>query len=514
MSKLRVVTWNLWWDEFESQQRLNAVIEILQSLEPDVIALQETTDQTSLELAREFSDYHSWPPLSDRSGLLILSKETWSERGQRKLSGSQGRHLLWYRTDDVLIATVHLESTRGKNRTHREQLQEVFRCLKPYGRTVLLGDFNFAPGEPEEAHLDPSFRDAWEQLRPDEPGFTEDTDLNAMRLLHSGKAKQVRYDRILYRGGLDPTGVQLLGTAPLPDRPTVWPSDHFGLVCDLSLSEDRSQPQTCQRLLMLGQEHLDYGSWSQESLGRAFAAVSVGADPDSPSMAAKADRTRANEDGLLVLTDGGWYLLAVADGHFGNTTSHALLKRLSASNIPESPSALRELLDQIQQPELVTGAGSTLTVAVLDTSTRRGFGSALGDSTLSVVSQSTYRPVFQGTDSYFYFNRPLPSEEWDHFQFSWEADEAILLFSDGVNECCYRQPDRSIQPSHIQTLWGYHHQQPGEFTGQLTRLALMGVLGYPGGQDNIVLIVLPPERKKNQDSEPAPGWRTPDPSNT
>lgn len=514
MSKLRVVTWNLWWDEFESQQRLNAVLEILQSLEPDVIALQETTAHTSLELAREFSDYHSWPPQPGRSGLLILSKETWSERGQLRLSGCQGRQMVWYRTDDLLIATVHLESTRGKTRTRRDQLQEVFRFLRPYGRTVLLGDFNFAPGEPEEAQLDPSFCDTWEQLRPDDPGFTEDTDINAMRLLHTNKAKQVRYDRILCRGGLDPTSIQLLGTAPLPDRPTIWPSDHFGLVCDLSLSQAGSQRQTCQRLLMLGQEHLEYGSWSQESLGRAFATLSVGADPDSPSMAAKADRSRANEDGLLVLTEGERYLLAVADGHFGNTTSHALLKRLSASNIPESPRGLRELLDQIQRPELVTGAGSTLTVAVLDTSIRRGFGSALGDSPLSVVSQSTYRPVFEGTESYFYFNRPLPSEEWPHFEFGWEPDEAVLLFSDGVNECCYRKPECSIQPSHIQTLWGYLHQQPAEFTGQLTRLALTGILGHPGGQDNIALIVFPPERKKNQDSEPAAGWRKLDPSNT
>lgn len=253
-----------------------------------------------------------------------------------------------------------------------------------------------------------------------------------------------------------------------------------------------NQPQRCKRLLMLGVDHQDYGSWSQQTLGQATVTLSVGADQNSPSLAAKGDRKRANEDGALVLAEGDRYLLAVADGHFGNTTSHTLLKRLSRANIPLDRAELKQLLTEIQEPEKLSGAGSTLTVAVFDVSTRLGFGSAIGDSTLAAVSQSGYRQVCEGNDHFYYFNNPLPLVEWEHFEFHLEPGEVLLLFSDGVNECCYRQPDRSILPSHIHALWGFHHAQPQEFAGQLTKLALLGVSGNPGGQDNIALLVVSP----------------------
>ena len=66
-------------------------------------------------------------------------------------------------------------------------------------------------------------------------------------------------------------------------------------------------------------------------------------------------------------------------------------------------------------------------------------------------------------------------------------DGRLLLCSDGIMECHYRSPQTSISPAHLREL-----DQPGvssrEFVEKLVQMALRGVDGNPGGQDNIVVI--------------------------
>jgi len=96
-----------------------------------------------------------------------------------------------------------------------------------------MGDFNFDSSWAENQNLDPAYQDVWPLLHPSEPGYTEDTEVNTMRLLHTGKHKQVRFDRILLRSeqpGWRAESIQLIGTEPIGiEMPNVFPSDHFGL---------------------------------------------------------------------------------------------------------------------------------------------------------------------------------------------------------------------------------------------------------------------------------------------
>ena len=106
-----------------------------------------------------------------------------------------------------------------------------------------MGDFNFDPAqEAEQARVDEHYRDLWVELRGDDPGYTEDTDINRMRLLHKSQAKQVRFDRILLRSsrpGWKPESIEMIGTRPIAgDKPEVFPSDHFGLAGRLSWCGD------------------------------------------------------------------------------------------------------------------------------------------------------------------------------------------------------------------------------------------------------------------------------------
>lgn len=488
---MRLLTLNLWWGAHHQAERLEGARALVQRHNPDFIAFQEVSARTFDTFKELFRDYQIWPLFPGHAGTAILTKSPWVERGQLRLSSSMGRQLIWYRNHEFLLATVHLESTAAQSGARIEQLKEVFAFLEPYERVALVGDFNFAPSWEENQHLHRDYLDAWAHLHPDLPGYTEDTSINLMRLAQSGKDKQVRFDRVLTKGGLQPVKIELVGTVPLPGLRDVWVSDHFGLVCDLELREESPIPSpSSATLLLLGRDFQEYGTWEQQNLGQAIACISLGGDPSSPSLAYKGDKTKGNEDGLLVLNNGSRYLLAVADGHFGNQTSHALLERLANQPIAADARSLDKSIEAIQEPELMVGSGSTLTVAVYDVDSKTGFGISTGDSTLAAVSESSFKPISKDNGRFFYFNNRLMPEEWARFDFTLEPGEALLLFSDGVNECHYRSPETSIQPSHIQKLWSMNKTQPQEFAGLLTKLALLGVNGNPGGQDNIALIVV------------------------
>ena len=65
-----------------------------------------------------------------------------------------------------------------------------------------------------------------------------------------------------------------------------------------------------------------------------------------------------------------------------------------------------------------------------------------------------------------------------------------MVASDGVLECCYRDPARSVQLSHLAQLWRESPRE--EFVSNVIGLALKGVDGHPGGQDNIAVLAYLP----------------------
>jgi tyrosyl-DNA phosphodiesterase 2 len=487
--QLRLLTFNLWWGEPYQLERLEAVRDIVRWNNPDVIAFQEVSARTLDTFNDLFQDYKIWPQFPGYAGTAILTQRRWLERGQLRLMSHQGRELIWLSTPELLIATVHLESTSGQTQARIDQLDQIFHRLEPYERVVLLGDFNFAPNWVEQAHISADYLDAWHFLHPDQPGFTEDTSTNLMRLRASGKEKQVRFDRVLCKGGIKPIRIELVGTTALPGLPEVWPSDHFGLVCDIEFT-GQSPPrfESDSQLLMLGKDHIAYGKIEQHSLGHAVAGISVGATPNTPSMAAKANKSQPNEDGLLISKEGTRYMLAVADGHFGIQTSHALLNRLSKRNIPASRELLHHAVLGLEEPNLMLGAGSTLLVAVVDTANGDGFGVSVGDCTLALLSNGNFTNYSEADNGYFYFNNPPGPDDWHRFDFALGPDDLLILHTDGINECHYRSPETSIQPAHILELWERTKPDSAAFSKLLMKLALQGLMGQPGGQDNIALI--------------------------
>lgn len=242
---------------------------------------------------------------------------------------------------------------------------------------------------------------------------------------------------------------------------------------------------------MIGRDYPELGQVAHKKLGPVVGCISAGSDPDSPSFAYKGDKGLCpNEDGLVALRQDQRCMLVVADGHLGHYSSHALLDGLAS--LSAVPSRLGPLSLALSSGEWIeeTAGGTTLLVACVEEKTGSVFGLSFGDSSLITLGPGGARVRNELNDVYLRGGGPIEVETGRPFQFQLEPGEFLLLYTDGVNECCYRDPYRSVKLQHLDQLY-QQSTDPVELTLALMDLALAGVDGNPGGQDNIVILGYP-----------------------
>jgi tyrosyl-DNA phosphodiesterase 2 len=239
---LTVATFNVWFDEYHARRRYAAIADELERDTPDVMVFQEVTAPAlDVLLARPWirAEYRSAAVTGGRVGnygMLILSRLPLEDAVYSRLPTAAARGLLTAGVDvdgtRLTVGCVHLDSGKASARLRQRQLAAIFEATAGERDVVLLGDFNMRD---HEDGIDPRYRDVWPSLRPDDPGYTEDTSINLMRLDSTQKERHVRFDRVLVKSDRwVPTDIELLGTAPIsPTLPRVFPSDHFGVRCRL-----------------------------------------------------------------------------------------------------------------------------------------------------------------------------------------------------------------------------------------------------------------------------------------
>jgi endonuclease/exonuclease/phosphatase family metal-dependent hydrolase len=241
--QLTVSTYNIWFNDLHAEQRYRAIAALLSRELPDVMVFQEVTD-TALEILLAQSwirKHYARVAVADDNlgnyGMLMLSRLPIRQATYTRLPTHLARGYLTatYTLNGVeqKIVSVHLESGKKARQLRARQLSCLFRAFRGSGNVILLGDFNMR--DSENPLLDPVYRDVWPTLRPDEPGFTEDTSINHMRYDMKNKDRHVRFDRVLVKGpAWTPEAIELLGREPIAHSlPRVFPSDHFGVLCRL-----------------------------------------------------------------------------------------------------------------------------------------------------------------------------------------------------------------------------------------------------------------------------------------
>lgn len=239
---------------------------------------------------------------------------------------------------------------------------------------------------------------------------------------------------------------------------------------------------TDHALHLTGSDHLSYGELTVVEAGPLVAAMSVGADQFSPSMQFKGNVP--NEDALSARTDGPRARLIVADSHFGNEASDLLVRAVHGApyDIAEAPLIVSRSAND--------GSETTFTSVWLDRDAGRVQVHAFGDSLALRLRRDGGATVMVDADSRFVTPEAFAWADAQQDSFAVEAGDVLLAFTDGVNECHYRNPGTSITLDHIRAMF---HEHPGDlraFVEQLGEQALRGVDGNPGGQDNIAIVAI------------------------
>jgi endonuclease/exonuclease/phosphatase family metal-dependent hydrolase len=244
---LRLVTWNVLWDRYGSEQLSSAtrrpnLVSALQQLDADVIALQEV-ERPLLELLLAAGWVRARYSLSDsplgedveRYGQLLLSRIPLREVAVHPFDAHKGLIAAVLDLPEAqVVATVHLSSDH-RQEAERHRQREFAQLVSGLGaldmNVVCLGDFN---DEDPQLAARLGWKDAWSQVHgPDDQTPTFDPRRNDLARINSLSGKPKRLDRALLSGStLESSSAALLGCEPItPGGPFL--SDHFGLLVEL-----------------------------------------------------------------------------------------------------------------------------------------------------------------------------------------------------------------------------------------------------------------------------------------
>jgi len=250
-STLSMVTWNIdGIDKKNLDRRTAHIIQVLKKIKPDVILLQEVTDQIVEDLERHMIDYHI---IEQAAGMdyftCVLLRQTTIYLDKAVNTGFEnskmGRGL--QRIDchvgkvKISFMNVHLESTKDFAKERVEQLEKCLseiKLLNDDTTAILAGDMNIRDKEVASLSngtgLPPNIKDVWEFLgRRKEAQYSWDTMRNTNLQLPGKFKPRMRFDRVYIRESqpsrLVPTSFNLIGIEKVPGTQS-FPSDHWGIL--------------------------------------------------------------------------------------------------------------------------------------------------------------------------------------------------------------------------------------------------------------------------------------------
>jgi len=261
---LRIVTFNLLNDSTHWAERAPLIVAGLRSLEPDVIALQEVRlpDNNAAWIADRLEGYETFlcpktGPLRLIEGEAVLSRLPVEEHTALAFR-RQGRvaHRIRVRTPagPVSICNAHLFFSAYNDVTRRLHVKRLQAWLPEDMPTVVCGDFNAEPGYGSLALMRRRFRSAYAVAHGAEPDYTCPTPLDRGPGFRHGVRRLalrvlgwiLRPGQPSWRGTLDYIFVspeiqvdrcELVLNAPDPANPSIYPSDHMGLMATLRVPE-------------------------------------------------------------------------------------------------------------------------------------------------------------------------------------------------------------------------------------------------------------------------------------
>ncbi|HEX3697488.1 MAG TPA: endonuclease/exonuclease/phosphatase family protein [Polyangia bacterium] len=269
---LRFLTLNLWGENGPWENRLALVAEKLDSLQPDVVALQEVRAvpgrvmNQAQALAGSRGYAHVFAPTTEwgggHEGLAVLSRPPIGAHEIKVLphaTPQEGRGLLSARIDSPDFGSFWVHSTHLSYREHegdkREAqvlaIEDALAAHKSDNPQILMGDFNAVPHADEIRWLcglttlggrRVYYQDAWDILHAGQPGFTwarSNPYTERLAFLRSDR----RLDYIFVtpprrdgRGTLHSARLMFDEPAVMPSGERLFASDHYGVVAEVQMA--------------------------------------------------------------------------------------------------------------------------------------------------------------------------------------------------------------------------------------------------------------------------------------
>lgn len=241
MDDLKVLSYNIWFDQYKRIDRLFALIEIIKKANADVVCLQEVLD-FQYDTIKERLDYsYSYPNnITQAYGCVILSKHPILNSQTIDLPTTMGRTInivnISIGTNKFLIANVHFESEFNQtNLTKKEQIKIVGNTLYNFKQNdkelniILCSDTNITYYDEKyfnENFL--TFQDSWIETGSNcDKKYTYDYKKNVYLQIRKIELR-CRIDRILHNltENIKLSKFELLCST----ESDIEPSDHFGIM--------------------------------------------------------------------------------------------------------------------------------------------------------------------------------------------------------------------------------------------------------------------------------------------
>ena len=251
MSDVRVASLNLFnnaagrWDD-----RAELVVEQAVALDADVLAFQECDLEGAQvrRVAEALGSGYELVPLRNPSPGSIKSLAVVTrlpvDGTDACLDLGSSDIALRVELDGLEVVTTHLHfgpSRRGSE-IRAAQVRRLLAWLGPVGDRplVLMGDFNASAAGDTIKSIKRCLRSAHEEVHGDEPAWTHPTPLIevvdtqaafGVPILpeHGGRA----IDYVFVSPSIEVADCRVAFDHPSPDEPSLYPSDHLGLVADL-----------------------------------------------------------------------------------------------------------------------------------------------------------------------------------------------------------------------------------------------------------------------------------------
>ncbi|MFM2105955.1 MAG: hypothetical protein RL338_987 [Chloroflexota bacterium] len=231
------------WDE-----RLPLLLADMRAIQPDLLGLQEVVyplqQDRLLGAAGEgrYETHRAWATRVEWGNAVLVKAPLVVGGEPERLDLSHGRSALRAIVPlpsgrRLAFVTTHLHHPPDARAERDEQAAALLAWLDagpPADALVLTGDFNANPGEPAYRRIaGAGLRSAFVEVAGAEPAVTWPSGLDAPQKDTDGDPACLDY--VWLRGAVRATGARLAWDRPAAGDPTLYPSDHLGIVAEVTV---------------------------------------------------------------------------------------------------------------------------------------------------------------------------------------------------------------------------------------------------------------------------------------